>query len=372
MKNLLIFLAIVGLFFTLACKKIKTKNEEVKSDGFPVLNQDLNALWKDVAGERKRASSFNPTGENNDAWYIPPDSSVLIINEQAMGYIARIWFTIKNNDSTYLDKVLINMWFDGEKTVDNVPFGMFFCTGPWRVNDVNTPVLNVMRARPLNSDCPEKHVCRGSYNSTWAMPFTESVKIEIVNRSSKETHLFFYVEYFETEIPDNSLLFHADYNKEHFTETYKAQHDSISNRTDEHNYFFTKIEGYRGRYVGTIMCVESHPDRYGKWYEGDDMFFIDGEGYPPTLHGTGTEDYFGMSWGFHRPYMAFDHGVTHFEKDLTPDRDWFYDGRYVTYRFHLRDPIHFYKSLRASIEHGHANDCEQHYESVAIWYGRKN
>jgi phage protein U len=29
------------------------------------------------------------------------------------------------------------------------------------------------------------------------------------------------------------------------------------------------------------------------WYgEGDDMIFIDGEQWPPSLHGTGTEDYF--------------------------------------------------------------------------------
>lgn len=28
------------------------------------------------------------------------------------------------------------------------------------------------------------------------------------------------------------------------------------------------------------------------------MFFIDGEEWPPSLHGTGTEDYFNAPWGF--------------------------------------------------------------------------
>jgi hypothetical protein len=130
------------------------------------------------------------------------------------------------------------------------------------------------------------------------------------------------------------------------------------------------VNGYQGKYVGTILCVESHPDRKGKWYEGDDMFVIDDEPWPPRLHGTGTEDYFGMAWGFHRPYQAFDHGLSHFEKNIT-DHDRFFDGRYVTYRFHINDPILFYKSIHASIEAGHANECEQHYESVAIWYGKR-
>jgi hypothetical protein len=33
------------------------------------------------------------------------------------------------------------------------------------------------------------------------------------------------------------------------------------------------------------------------WYgEGDDMIFIDGEEWQPSLHGTGTEDYFNTAW----------------------------------------------------------------------------
>ena len=34
------------------------------------------------------------------------------------------------------------------------------------------------------------------------------------------------------------------------------------------------------------------------------------------------------------------------------------------------DPIPFRSSLHASIESGHANDCEQYYESVSFWYGK--
>ena len=47
------------------------------------------------------------------------------------------------------------------------------------------------------------------------------------------------------------------------------------------------------------------------------------------------------------------------------------DGRVSMYRFHLHDPIVFGRSLHASIEHGHANDCQATYRSVAYWYGRR-
>ena len=38
------------------------------------------------------------------------------------------------------------------------------------------------------------------------------------------------------------------------------------------------------------------------------------------------------------------------------------------YRFHVQDPVYFQKSLRAGIEHGHANHRADDYSSVAFWY----
>ncbi len=43
-------------------------------------------------------------------------------------------------------------------------------------------------------------------------------------------------------------------------------------------------------------------------------------------------------------------------------------GRTHCYRFHLEDPIYFEKSLRASIEHGHANSLTLDLATVAYWY----
>jgi len=43
-------------------------------------------------------------------------------------------------------------------------------------------------------------------------------------------------------------------------------------------------------------------------------------------------------------------------------------GRSSVYRFHLDSPIPFTKSIKVTIEHGHANHRSDNFFSVAYWY----
>ena len=45
-----------------------------------------------------------------------------------------------------------------------------------------------------------------------------------------------------------------------------------------------------------------------------------------------------------------------------------YNERITVYRYYVLDPIIFEKSIRVSIEHGHANDRSDDWPSVAYWY----
>ena len=38
------------------------------------------------------------------------------------------------------------------------------------------------------------------------------------------------------------------------------------------------------------------------------------------------------------------------------------------YRFYVNDPVRFRKSIRMTIEHGHANNFGNDYSSTAFWY----
>jgi len=99
------------------------------------------------------------------------------------------------------------------------------------------------------------------------------------------------------------------------------------------------------------------------WYgEGDDMIFIDGEPWPPSLHGTGTEDYFNTSWS---PNTLFSHPFYGYAR-VNDDIGWL--GRTHVYRFHVSDPVYFDESLRFTIEHGHNNNLTLDMATVAYWY----
>jgi len=99
----------------------------------------------------------------------------------------------------------------------------------------------------------------------------------------------------------------------------------------------------------------------GWWGEGDDMFFVDGEKLP-SINGTGSEDYFLGAWDFGgHPFSYSLFGAPVVGAELAGSRS-------SVYRFHLDSPIPFTKSVRATIEHGHANHRSDNFFSVAYWY----
>ena len=82
----------------------------------------------------------------------------------------------------------------------------------------------------------------------------------------------------------------------------------------------------------------------------------------PSINGTGSEDYFLGAWDFgDTPFSYALFGAPVKGPELAGSRS-------SVYRFHLDAPITFTKSLRATIEHGHANHRSDDFFSVAYWY----
>jgi hypothetical protein len=98
----------------------------------------------------------------------------------------------------------------------------------------------------------------------------------------------------------------------------------------------------------------------GWWGEGDDRISVDGESRP-SLHGTGSEDYFSDAWGMRESQGLF-YGCPLQEEDFQAG------AKATVYRFHIPDPVPFKKSIEVTIEHGHANDRADFLSSVAYWY----
>lgn len=339
-----------------------------------------NLIYKRAARTR-RFSSWDTTGGNRDYWSLAPGESRVMAEMSGSGSIRHIWITVGATDRLYLRKMALRAYWDGESTPSILcPLGDFFCLGHGIARSFCClPFANVTHTS--NEDMVGGGIALNCY---FAMPYHSGARLEIVNECDETVrNFYYYVDYEECEMPEDALLFHAHYRQEAPTQGTKGDLSAKGvnywdlmdepNLSDAGNYLVLDARG-AGHYVGCNISVNNidpmvSPKRVGAreapvheitwWGEGDDMFFIDGEPWPPSLHGTGSEDYFCQAWGMHD--KAYPYSGTSVNED---------DKRHrcTSYRFHIEDPIHFEESLRFSIEHGHANLQENEYASVAYWY----
>jgi Protein of unknown function (DUF2961) len=322
--------------------------------GTPTL--ELARLQKGL--KTRRVSSYDKSGGNNDRLEgIAPGQRRTLFEVKGAGVIDHIWITIAPPPPALSrHDLILRMYWDGETSPSvEAPVGDFFGQG-W---DESYP-FSVL---PLAAG-PREGRAMVSY---FPMPFASGARIEIENDSAQKVDAFYYyVDYQEmASLPADLGRFHAFYNHA-LTEASPEGENEWSvlgpqgkNTTGDRNYLIADIEG-KGHYVGVNYYVDCpSPMWYG---EGDDMFFIDGERWPSSLHGTGTEDYFNTSWS---PNVLFQHPYFGYAR-VNGGTGWL--GRTHVYRFHLADPVYFDRSLRFSIEHGHDNNLTLDLSSVAYWY----
>lgn len=279
------------------------------------------------------------------------------------GCIKHIWMTV-GNDHTFTRGCVLRMWWDGEENPSvEVPLGDFFGVGHG--------LLTNFTSLPLQMS-PEDG--RGM-NCWFPMPFN-SARVEITNECSNPVNVYFYIDYeeYEDQISDGVGRFHAQWRRESKTEGWLTEKLTPENYleiwkrrpnvTGDDNYVLLEAGG-NGAYVGCNLNIDVFEPQANDWYgEGDDMIFIDGEVWPPSLHGTGTEDYVCTAFGPRQVFSAPYHGITVYSG--TPDWPW--SGKNSMYRFHIEDPIRFRKSIKVTIEHGHANKLSNDFSSTAYWY----
>ncbi len=321
--------------------------------------------------QRQRASSWDRTGGNHDSVKVPAHGEYAIPRLEGPGIIRHIWLTVAPAvPSAYRDLRLVMRW-DGAATPQvDVPLADFFLFGHGLLVDVNSAAIQVSQQ---HRDAPPY---RGSLNCYFPMPFARTAEIYVVNTTDAPHILYYYVDWERHEaLPAPVLRFHATFHAEATRPPVgqplvpHGQFDVDRVNADyAENYRLLELHGWEGHYVGTGLAIECRTEDAGKWWEGDDMFIIDDEPWPPRLHGTGMEDYFNLAWGFRRVDCRPEYGVTYLDKGPADTNQT--DGRFSMYRLHVSDPIPFSRSLIVTLEHGHANDCAARMRSVAYWYGR--
>jgi len=305
---------------------------------------------------QKRASSYDRSGGNFDLRRLPAGETLTLLEDSGPGIITHIWITLTNDSPDNLKALVLRMYWDGETSPSvEAPLGDFFGLGLGEYFLYNSIPLAVGPDRALNCFFP--------------MPFNKSARITLTNESNHQVHaVFFNVDYqaYPHALPADLLYFHAQYRQaapaKGWTNQWKNDDDPLAddkkNPNGEGNYLWMEARG-RGHFVGVTMSVLQNQDDW--WGEGDDMFFVDGAA-TPSINGTGSEDYFLGAFGFGRTAFSYDLFGAPVKGEPKAG------SRSSVYRFHLDSPIPFTKSLRATIEHGHANARSDDYFSVAYWY----
>lgn len=326
------------------------------------MSSPLDGLLHLSTSRSRRVSSFDRAGGNKDCVSFKSGETFVMADLEGAGIVKHIWITLSSKDLMSRKNLVLRCYWDGQEHPSvEAPIGDFFGQG-WGMK-YNFSSL------PLAAAPKEGH----ALVSYWPMAFGNGARITVENQGPEDIDAFyFYVDYEEHEtISDETPRFHAWYNQELTVPEGDTENEwSIlgpepKNPGDLQNYVFCECEG-EGHFVGVNYYVHSPgPVWYG---EGDDMFLVDGEEWPGSAHGTGTEDYFNMSWcpdeHFLHPYF----GCARAPGRLNDSGRFGWIGKTHVYRFHIEDPVRFKKSLRASIEHGHANTLTLELSSVAYWY----
>ena len=304
--------------------------------GYPALQDLQSGRVSDF--EARRITSADPTGRNNDVWLIEPGETRVLADIHGPGRIVHFRDNITSQELHHLRLHVLRMYWDDEKSPSvEVPIGDFFGVGFGFTEKYASALMCIDQRRGDVTDPAAMGAARNCYIP---MPFSRSARITLTNEGKQRSAHWFEINYRSyPKAPEGQLTFHAQYRQ--------------ATPPADGPYLILDAKG-RGHLLGCVLSVKNNGDDW--WGEGDEILYIDGK---HAMQGTGSEDYFGESYGL-RPGCFPYFGVTLLEEPYT-----------TAYRWHVPDPVPFRESLRFLIEHGDGNPpfhSRNDYYSVAYWY----
>lgn len=266
---------------------------------------------------------------------IAPGDSFSLLIERSDHAIEKVVLALEaENLPQTLRSAVISVSFDGERTVW-VPVGEFFGSG--------------YTLQP-HSTWMNRSDGKGRMESYWVMPFHKSCRLTVHNFGRDVVSLSGQVLLRPFEWKSSTLYFGACWH----------EYRNISTRNEAGSFFdiaFANITG-KGVYAGDQITL--YNPTYEWWGEGDEKFFVDGETFP-SIFGTGTEDYYGYSFGrpdaFSHPFLSQPIGAGNTQKGIT-----------LNMRHRSLDAVPFASSVRANIELWHWANVNMDYALTTFFY----
>ncbi|MEN8201180.1 MAG: glycoside hydrolase family 172 protein [Bacteroidota bacterium] len=300
------------------------------------------------------------------------------INLKNSGIIQQMNIVAQPDIPEVLNSLRLQMFWDGcELPSVDIPLGYMFGHGATGHNHNDSSIAAVMGTWP-NSDPKiflqsQPQPYNTNYHSLllgmtdeelycmFPMPFSKGATVRLVNTGSQTAeHVEIRLDIKKMkEIPKDWGRFHITWSQApggtEATPKIGAQNIPVK--------VFLSRRG-KGKYVGSMLQVEW--DDLTWWGEGDWLFWTDEHDWPPSYHGTGTEEYFNSGWGM------FDRKAVSGFVSLRP-------GYPTVYSFHLNDAFNFQENI-AVVEEQWAlvpneivpnqiiADLNPMWSSTAFWY----
>ncbi len=295
----------------------------------------------------KAARELGQGWKVNPYIHIEPGTTFTLGEIKGSGVINHIWMTPVGD---YRLMIMRFYWDDETEPSIEVPVGDFFAAG-WGMN--NEPRITSL-AICVNP--------KSGFNSYWQMPFRKGCRVTMENLGEGKATVYYQINYSLEAVSEDTPYFHAQFRR-------------VNPLPDKQDY--TIVDGIKGRghYVGTYLAHGANSP--GWWGEGEIKFFMDGDTQFPTICGTGEEDYFCGSYGYHERKRLGRYVYDDFTSPYTGFHHIKYEGeqrRFGQYRWHLTDPIRFEQDLRVTIQslgwqsEGRYLPLHDDLASVAYWY----
>ena len=262
-------------------------------------------------GEGGKAASHLGVGRKGaPARTLKPGETVTLCDITGRGTLRHIWITMHHDPATLRSCVIRGYWDGQAHPSIESPVGDFMGLAHGKVMAYQSAVHSVGPSAGMNFWLP--------------MPFNRRARFTFTHEGQKETPLFYQIDYTagDKHAKDVGRL-HVLFRRENPT-TLKQDFE-----------LFPQRQG-KGRFIGSLMGIRSLAD--GWWGEGEIKVYLDGDREFPTLCGTGSEDYVGLSWGMQQTPFLYN-GCNLNQK-----------GFVSMYRWHLPDPVYWQKRCRVTIQ----------------------
>jgi len=258
----------------------------------------------------KAASNLGPGRKGSPMRDVKPGETVQLCDIQGPGTIRHIWMTTQPKPLP-LRSMVIRAWWDGQEHPSlECPIGDFFGFAHGKVMPYGSAVHSVGASAGMNLWLP--------------MPFARRARLTFTNEGTEPMPLFYQIDYtVGDQHPADVGRLHVCFRRENPT-TLKKDFELLPERTQ------------RGRFIGSVIGIRALHENW--WGEGEIKVYMDGDKEFPTICGTGSEDYVGLSWGI-QPLPFLYNGCSLNQKKFVS-----------MYRWHLPDPIAWRKSCRITIQ----------------------